>query len=148
MAIGGTDISTGLAFHGALSAPAGSSVINPLTTLVTAIVEAGRAPADSGALTEAVAAATRQVVVGLGLPDVTLTLFDPLSAGAAPATALAVQKAAASVANLIATLEPAFTAVIAFFLLGESLSGLQLAGGAMILGGVVFLRVYESRINS
>lgn len=52
-----------------------------------------------------------------------------------------------SVANLIATLEPAFTAVIAFFLLGESLSGLQLVGGAMILGGVVFLRVYESRKN-
>jgi drug/metabolite transporter (DMT)-like permease len=48
-----------------------------------------------------------------------------------------------SVANLIVTLEPAFTAVIAFFLFGERLNGLQLGGSLMILTGVVFLRVYE-----
>jgi len=48
-----------------------------------------------------------------------------------------------SVANLVVTLEPAFTAVIAFFLLGERLTWIQLMGSLLTLGGVVFLRVYE-----
>lgn len=48
-----------------------------------------------------------------------------------------------SVANLIVTLEPAFTAVTAYFFLGERLSGLQIGGSLMILAGVFFLRVYE-----
>lgn len=48
-----------------------------------------------------------------------------------------------SVANLVVTLEPAFTAVIAYFLLGERLTLVQLLGSLLILGGVVFLRVYE-----
>ncbi len=48
-----------------------------------------------------------------------------------------------SVANLIVTLEPAFTAVTAYFLLGERLNGMQLVGSLMILAGVIFLRVYE-----
>jgi drug/metabolite transporter (DMT)-like permease len=51
----------------------------------------------------------------------------------------------ASVANLIVTSEPVFTAVIAFFLLGERLTAIQLAGSLMILGGVVFLRMHEGR---
>jgi drug/metabolite transporter (DMT)-like permease len=48
-----------------------------------------------------------------------------------------------SVANLIVTLEPAFTSVMAYFLLGETLSGVQIGGALMILSGVVFLRIYE-----
>jgi drug/metabolite transporter (DMT)-like permease len=48
-----------------------------------------------------------------------------------------------SVANLIVTLEPVFTAVIAYSLLGERLNALQLGGSLMILAGVVSLRVYE-----
>ncbi len=48
-----------------------------------------------------------------------------------------------SVANLIATLEPVFTTVIAFFLLGERLNGVQIFGGLMILVGVLFLRIHE-----
>lgn len=51
-----------------------------------------------------------------------------------------------SVANLILTLEPAFTVVIAYLLLGEHLNGLQLGGSLMILSGVVFLRIYEGRM--
>lgn len=47
-----------------------------------------------------------------------------------------------SVANLILTLEPAFTALFAYVLLGERFTGAQLAGGLMILAGVLFLRVY------
>jgi drug/metabolite transporter (DMT)-like permease len=53
-----------------------------------------------------------------------------------------------SVANLVLTLEPAFTAVIAYVVLGEHLNGIQIAGSLLILGGVVFLRVYESRHSS
>jgi drug/metabolite transporter (DMT)-like permease len=47
-----------------------------------------------------------------------------------------------SVVNLIVTLEPVFTAVFAFFLLGEHLNGVQISGSVMIMAGVVFLRVY------
>ena len=45
-----------------------------------------------------------------------------------------------TVANLIATLEPAFTAVWAYFLLSERLNPLQWAGSALILFGVILLR--------
>ena len=48
-----------------------------------------------------------------------------------------------SVANLIVTLEPAFTAVIAYFLFGERLNRVQFGGSLLILVGVVFFRVYE-----
>jgi drug/metabolite transporter (DMT)-like permease len=48
-----------------------------------------------------------------------------------------------SVANLIVTLEPAFTAVVAYFLLGERFTAMQVGGSLLILAGVVFLRVYE-----
>jgi drug/metabolite transporter (DMT)-like permease len=50
-----------------------------------------------------------------------------------------------SVANLVVTLEPAFTALIAYVLLGERLTGIQVAGSVTILGGVVFLRLFEGR---
>jgi drug/metabolite transporter (DMT)-like permease len=52
-----------------------------------------------------------------------------------------------SVANLIATSEPVFTAIIAYFFLGERLTLEQLGGGLLILSGVVFLRIYESRLG-
>ena len=48
-----------------------------------------------------------------------------------------------SVANLVVTLEPAFTAVIAYIVLKESLNAIQIIGSLIILTGVVFLRVYE-----
>jgi drug/metabolite transporter (DMT)-like permease len=50
---------------------------------------------------------------------------------------------ASSVVNLIATLEPAFTAIIAYIFLGERLSMIQIIGSLLIVGGVIFLRVYE-----
>jgi len=50
-----------------------------------------------------------------------------------------------SVANLILTLEPLFTALIAYPLLGERFTAAQVAGGVMIMGGVLFLRLYEGR---
>jgi drug/metabolite transporter (DMT)-like permease len=53
-----------------------------------------------------------------------------------------------SVANLIVTLEPAFTALVAYVLLGERLSGQQIVGSLIILAGVVLLRIYEDRLAS
>ncbi len=52
----------------------------------------------------------------------------------------------ASIANLIATLEPAFTAVQAYILLNEILTFPQIAGSILILAGVLFLRWYEDRL--
>jgi drug/metabolite transporter (DMT)-like permease len=48
-----------------------------------------------------------------------------------------------SVASLIATMEPAFTALLAYLLLAEQMTAVQLVGSAMILVGVVLLRLRE-----
>ncbi len=48
-----------------------------------------------------------------------------------------------TVANLIATLEPALTAIWAYFLLGEVLTGVQLIGSAILFAGIMLLRVGE-----
>ena len=53
----------------------------------------------------------------------------------------------ASTANLIATLEPAMTAGLAFCLLGERLTTPQLLGGSLILTGVVLLRLGDRAGN-
>ncbi len=45
--------------------------------------------------------------------------------------------------NLIATLEPAFTAIWAYFLLNEVLTGTQLFGGVLVFMGVILLRFGE-----
>lgn len=49
-----------------------------------------------------------------------------------------------SVANLIMTSEPVFTALLAYQLFQERLEGPQLAGSAMVLAGVVLLRLSEA----
>lgn len=51
----------------------------------------------------------------------------------------------ASVANLIATLEPSFTAFQSYILLGERFTMDQIAGSALILFGVILLRVNDMR---
>jgi drug/metabolite transporter (DMT)-like permease len=50
-----------------------------------------------------------------------------------------------SVANIILTLEPVFTIILAYLLFGEILSVLQIVGGVLIVSGVIFLRWHESR---
>jgi len=52
-----------------------------------------------------------------------------------------------SVVNLIVTAETVFTAILAYFLLGERLTQVQLVGSAMILAGVLFLRVREGTVS-
>lgn len=54
----------------------------------------------------------------------------------------------ASTANLIVTLEPAMTAGLAFLFLGDRLTLLQLAGGSLILIGVLLLRLSDLCPNS
>lgn len=53
-----------------------------------------------------------------------------------------------SVANLIVTLEPVFTAIIAYLWLGECLTLIQTIGGLMILAGVIALRIAEGRVTN
>ena len=52
----------------------------------------------------------------------------------------------ASVANIIATLEPVFTAALAFVLLDERFTVPQWIGSFLIVGGVIVLRI-EERLN-
>ena len=53
---------------------------------------------------------------------------------------LSIRYLSPTTSNLIATLEPAFTAVWAFFLLNEILTGTQLFGSTLVLMGVILLR--------
>ncbi len=66
--VGGTDLSTGAAFTGSLKAPAGSTVVTPLTSAIQSLVEKGKTPSE----------AERDVKTALGVPsDVNVTQFDP-----------------------------------------------------------------------
>jgi len=51
----------------------------------------------------------------------------------------------ASVANVIATLEPVMTAILAFLLLSERFTPPQWVGSLLIIAGVIVLRVSEGR---
>lgn len=51
----------------------------------------------------------------------------------------------ASVANLIATLEPSLTALQSYILLAERFTAAQIAGSVLIIGSVVFIRIMENR---
>lgn len=53
-----------------------------------------------------------------------------------------------SVVNLVATLEPAFTALIAYIFLAERLTLVQIVGSLLILSGVVFMRIYEGWLSN
>jgi len=66
---GGTDVGTDKVFTGTLTAPAGSTVINPLTTIVQAIVKSGKSVAEAQAI----------VIKKLNLPDVDLATYDPIA---------------------------------------------------------------------
>jgi drug/metabolite transporter (DMT)-like permease len=52
----------------------------------------------------------------------------------------------ASIVNLIAMSEPVFTAIVAYFFLNERLTWIQIIGSMLILGGVIFLRIYDDWI--
>jgi drug/metabolite transporter (DMT)-like permease len=48
-----------------------------------------------------------------------------------------------SVANLILSTEPVFTAAIAYLVLGEQMTGIQIGGSLLVLGGVLLMRLFE-----
>lgn len=50
-----------------------------------------------------------------------------------------------SVANLIATIEPVFTMVIAYLILGETLNQIQLLGSMLIICAVLMIRVLKTQ---
>lgn len=110
LAQGGTDVSTGLPYLGMLKAPAGSTVLNPLTTLVQAVASQAGAT-DQAGRDQAVAAAKLTVQQALNLPAADLTQVDLLkvSLGTATSTSVSateavdVQAKAVMVANLIKT---------------------------------------------
>ncbi len=88
IAKGGVNIDTGVANTIELKAPAGSTVINPLTTLIDAVAQ------DSG---RSVQEATALVKAALGLTADNLLAYDPINAGD-----VAAQKAAATLATAMA----------------------------------------------
>ena len=53
-----------------------------------------------------------------------------------------------SVANLIVTIEPVFTAFTAYFVLGERLTGRQIIGSFFVMAGVLVIRLYRERTKS
>ena len=101
---GGVDLSTGEARVGQLVAPAGSTVVTPLTTLVDAV---SRATPGLSAV-----AAEEQVRAALSLPEsVSLTQFDPVvAAQQGDERAVSVQVAAASVSDTVTQLAKVFDA--------------------------------------
>jgi len=95
IAVGGVNIDTGVLNTVSLKAPEGSTSINPLTTLVQAVIDAtpGTNVAD--------ASSSVATALGLTLPSgQDLTTYDPLSA--TDSWALVAQKAAAQVATTLA----------------------------------------------
>jgi len=102
VAVGGYNVDTGLPNTQEMRAPQGSTVINPLTTLIDKVAQT----------TGDVTTAQTLVKASLGITSTQdLTTFDPISASkdtsdaTAAADALAVQKAAAAVATVIAYAE-------------------------------------------
>ena len=70
LAFGGTDIMTGKAFQGLLSAPAGSTVVNPITTVLQAVVDSGKSISEANTI----------VQKAFGLPeDSNPKSYDPLA---------------------------------------------------------------------
>jgi hypothetical protein len=99
IAVGGVNIDTGVPNTVPLKAPEGSTTINPLTTLVQAVVDNSAKPGAT-LLTAADAATQVADALGLTLPTgVTLANYDPLAA--TDGGALAAQKASAQIATLI-----------------------------------------------
>lgn len=98
IALGGTNIDTGLANTMPLKAPEGATMITPLTTLVQSYLEA--TPAAN------LADANSAVLAALGLPStIDLSSYDSIAALASDSgdtDALAVQKAAVQVATIVA----------------------------------------------
>lgn len=58
---------------------------------------------------------------------------------------LSIRHLSPTISNLVATLEPVFTAVWSFFFLNEMMTGIQLGGSLLLLLGVILLRTADRR---
>ncbi len=104
VAIGGRDVTTGVDFTGILKAPAGSTVVTPLTTLVAELMQSKGV---------SLTTAQDQVLDAVGLSTlkgkVDLTKLDPVAGSASnTAGALDVQKAGVIVATMVNSLAVKF----------------------------------------
>ncbi len=61
---------------------------------------------------------------------------------------LSLARLPSSVANLIVTLEPVFTTIMAYFFFHETFTRIQFVGSLLVVGGVVFLRIYEAVLEA
>ena len=102
VAVGGTDTSTGQALTGLLTAPAGSDVISPLTTLVQSLVETQA----SGDNPISVAEANEQLASALGLSGSNLLELDPIAQLDTSATAYVASSQVAAVISTTAAAAP------------------------------------------
>jgi len=56
----------------------------------------------------------------------------------------ALQYLESSITNLIVTIEPVFTAAVAYFIFGERLITIQIIGAVLIMSAVIVLRVRKN----
>ncbi|MCK1554440.1 cadherin-like domain-containing protein [Bradyrhizobium sp. 177] len=98
VAFGGTDTSTGLPFKAQLEAPAGSTAITPLTTLLLLLQSQGVSNAEA------------QVVATFGIdPSIDLTTFDPIAALRTNPGAARVYSVGVEVMNTVTMIASALT---------------------------------------
>ena len=122
VATGGTDISTNLAFSGAINAPAGSSMVTPLTTVMQAMVDSG----------STVAQAQTNALTALGLPLTTnLQTLDAI-ATALGSNTTAEQAAAAQVHAVMAKVAIVLTQGVAVLQGADSTTSATAAMTAMV----------------
>ncbi|MBO0343972.1 hypothetical protein J0X15_01970 [Roseibium sp. CAU 1637] len=76
IATGGTDIATGLAFEGRMEAPAGSTVVNPLTTVIKKMADADTDSTKSATQKLADAQTKLKALLGLDNIDADITKID------------------------------------------------------------------------
>jgi Ca2+-binding RTX toxin-like protein len=123
VAAGGINTDTGLANTLTMSAPAGSTVINPLTTLVQAVLLS--APAGTTAQQ-----AAAMVAQALGISSsIDLLNIDVFSAAATNPAALEAQKAAATIVTMIGAAVDASGSAGAAATMMDSLAGVVLSTG-------------------
>ncbi|WP_081494856.1 GLUG motif-containing protein [Bradyrhizobium liaoningense] len=122
VAYGGIDTSTGLPFKGLLAAPVGSTVITPLTTLISSLQSQGDP------------IAKQKVLAAFGLSsDLDLTTFDPIAAvQAGDIAGTEVSVAVAKAYNTVSLIASALVGAGGTFLTGASGA---FAAIATVIGG-------------
>lgn len=155
LTVGGCMLTAGAGLHGgeprglvliligvlliALFVVVGDPVLRDLPALGASVVIVTA----TAAVTLLAALATGGLALGGGGEAAFLTLLIGLLATALPVTLFltGIKLVGAGRAAIISTAEPAFTVVLAALLLAERLTLLQLLGGALILAGILWLRV-------